>query len=491
MAQSAHFRDLETDLDALGFHPLAHVPFQLHPALRAAHSDQLERRVAATLQDPSLSQLEADLAGGLWDYDPSLEHQVLDTLRQRADQEQQRVTRQAQQWHDYQAQKQRDQAERQASVTQAQAQAENQAASQAESTTQLEGQLDPEVQLTNGHQTGAGSTAIEVVEPERPGLNVAPPVGSVAGPPVGPWPRPVQPINFSEFEAESDPFESLALKSMNDYQELAAVLQTSTQLTPSAQSVASGPAHPPASYARPFNPPTATGVFPRATFPTPPDFFNYFPPAQPSPTYFPSRLPPYRPAPAPAPPPGAEPTVKNSQSFGDILNEIKKEAQADVRKKSSQTPPPRPANVPGSTSKLTDWIPWPDLDGTPCRPSPAEDPLALISDPDQRRLCQQIHDMGFPLARVARVCAALKDKTGQNIINFCLLVDKFIGESGLPEEEVEYVLHLKSAEETKVRPHLKAFRSLKELGFSSKDIHHALVECDTDHDKALEKLLKT
>ena len=35
-------------------------------------------------------------------------------------------------------------------------------------------------------------------------------------------------INFSEFEAQSDPFDSMELKTINDMQELAAVLQTTT-----------------------------------------------------------------------------------------------------------------------------------------------------------------------------------------------------------------------------------------------------------------------
>ena len=39
-------------------------------------------------------------------------------------------------------------------------------------------------------------------------------------------------INFSEFEAQSDPFDSMELKTINDMQELAAVLQTTTTAAP-------------------------------------------------------------------------------------------------------------------------------------------------------------------------------------------------------------------------------------------------------------------
>lgn len=477
MAQSSHFRDLETDLDALGFHPLTHVPFQLHPALKAAQNDALERRVAIALQDPTLDRLEADLARGLFNYDSSFERQVLDTLKQRQDQAQKQLEQEAEQWEQYQAQQTRLKAEKEVAMA-------------AEEAVQKAEAEKSEPSLANGHDDECPSSeeTNESISTPLNRLNLAPGPVRAAPPPPVPLRQPAEPINFSEFEAESDPFESLALQSINDFQELAAVLQTSQRgpicppnpfVTSHTSTTVNQPAFPP------YNSP---GPFPARSFPAPPTFFNYFPPAQTSPAYFP-RPPEYSQIARQSP--NVAPTVKNSQSFGDIISEIKKEAQAEVRKKNSQTPPPRPANLPGSATKLTDWIPWPDLDGPSTFLPAKDDPLALISAPDQRRLCQQIHDMGFPLARVARVCQALKDKTGQNIINFCLLVDKFIGESGLPEEEVEYVLHLKSSEESHVRAHLKAFRTLKELGFSSKDIHHALVECDSDHDKALEKLLKT
>ena len=75
-------------------------------------------------------------------------------------------------------------------------------------------------------------------------------------------------------------------------------------------------------------------------------------------------------------------TLKSSKSYGDILNEIKKEdangtaahralasGNRDAyRKLSSQTPPPRPVPFRGNTlvnagtgNMLDSWIPWPDL----------------------------------------------------------------------------------------------------------------------------------
>ena len=73
--------------------------------------------------------------------------------------------------------------------------------------------------------------------------------------------------------------------------------------------------------------------------------------------------------------------MKSSKSVGDIMAEIKKEAEAfekmkikGHRRKNSRTPPPiyvgNPSKNPpisvGNPSKnvMDDWVPWPDLDGS-------------------------------------------------------------------------------------------------------------------------------
>ena len=99
--------------------------------------------------------------------------------------------------------------------------------------------------------------------------------------------------------------------------------------------------------------------------------------------------------------------------------------------------------------------------------------------------------MGFPLARVVRTCQALNTDDSRQIINFCLLVNKFIEEEGFKDEsEVEHVLLMKSADEKAAKQHLQKFTQLKEFGFDSRSIHDALLKCNGDKDKALEQLLK-
>ena len=77
------------------------------------------------------------------------------------------------------------------------------------------------------------------------------------------------------------------------------------------------------------------------------------------------------------------------------MSEIKKEGDAMSRSKegklSSRTPPPvpRPTN-PSSSSKPTEWVPWPDLEAA----SPTknikgkEDPLQALAKDSEREMCK-------------------------------------------------------------------------------------------------------
>lgn len=350
--------------------------------------------------------------------------------------------------------------------------------------------------------------------------------------------KPVD-INFSEFEAESDPFEKAELQTLNDLQELAAVLQTTVTNFPtsSSASVYSTPAiHNATSSAM-----TSVTSNPTASIPGPPRYAYYPPPSNmhhpPNPYYYqphhprPAHLPPtyfpyqgmmhgQRPQvsqPPMVPPQGATASgnseMKSSKSVGDIMAEIKKEAEAlekmkirGHQRKNSQTPPPRSANLPiqsgnsenisrmsaASKSKiLDDWIPWPDI-GQTSASRPDDDKAKILSDlnPSGRAICQQISEMGFNLARVVKGYKSLGDDR-QKLINFCLLVDKLLNSgSKFTEAEVEYVIPIHNLNEDSSKKHLKAFYRLIELGFDREAIHQALISTQLDHDKALEKLLK-
>ena len=259
-------------------------------------------------------------------------------------------------------------------------------------------------------------------------------------------------INYSDFEAELDPFERLELKSINDMQELEKVLQTSTASSVSQQmpvqnqqqylaqqqqgvpypkqmtiqqqqqtQMRPAPPYPQQAYQgvsllynSPYYQPNTQqqnqfGVFPNQ----PPTFYN-FPSGQ---TAF------TRPAnPKIVQVMPAEPVseLKPSKSYGDLLSEMEKEEKErenlhlnivtgfgneKQRKKSSITPPPRVANVlnDGRSGKdlsalMEDWVPWPDLDtdnnapktkGILKKPVKSEpDPMDLLTLESRRQICR-------------------------------------------------------------------------------------------------------
>ena len=79
----------------------------------------------------------------------------------------------------------------------------------------------------------------------------------------------------------------------------------------------------------------------------------------------------------------------------------------------------------------------------------------------------------------------------QNLINFCLLVDKLVVEDGSDATEAGIVAGLYNSDEEACRKHLGSFKKLAEFGFSRNDIHSALLQEFGDYQGALEQLLAT
>ena len=312
--------------------------------------------------------------------------------------------------------------------------------------------------------------------------------------------KPSTNINFSEFEAESDPFEKAELQTLNDLQELAAVLQTTTPSTfttstPATFAVSSSRntgGLPPFAYEM-----GTTGAISRypGYYQTPMQqnpFLYHQPPSQQRLFYQHQPVQQQQVLPQSNEVAGTSSSseMKGSKSVGDIMVEIQKEAEAFEKlkihghqRKNSRTPPPR-------TSAVSDeWIPWPDID--PPKQQRVQPPQILsdLSSASQE-ICRQISEMGFALERVAKGCKSFGDDR-QKIINYCLLVEDLVNEVGKSSAiEVEYVIPIHNLDKEVSMKHLKAFFKLEELGFNRIDIHDALVSAKLDHDKALEKLLK-
>ena len=307
--------------------------------------------------------------------------------------------------------------------------------------------------------------------------------------------KPTSHINFSEFEAESDPFEKAELQTLNDLQELAAVLQTTAPATyptstpatfASSSTSSSGP--PPPTYEM-----ATTGAISRYPYyPVQPGQFQYQP-LQQGVLYQQQPSTGHPPPPLPA---AGQSDMKSSKSLGDIMVEIQKEAEAFEKlkiighqRKNSRTPPPRTSVTTNERSgNADDWIPWPDIDA----PTQKQQQPEILRDlnPESQNICCQISEMGFALERVAKGCKSFGDDR-QKIINYCLMVEDMVNEVGKSSaEEVEYVIPIHNMDKDVSMKHLKAFFRLQELGFNRIAIHDALMTAKLDHDKALEKLLR-
>ena len=132
-------------------------------------------------------------------------------------------------------------------------------------------------------------------------------------------------------------------------------------------------------------------------------------------------------SPAPASPGPSNGELKPSRSVGDMISELQREAE-ELQQLKKKSPSSRPTSR-GATG-LENWTPWPQLDSdtvTNGGPGPGhvtrdETCLECLKS-DEKQLCRQLHEMGFPLTRLAKGVTAVGPNS-QKLINFCLVVDR-------------------------------------------------------------------
>eukprot|EP00092_Neocalanus_flemingeri_P107397 GFUD01137842.1.p1 GENE.GFUD01137842.1~~GFUD01137842.1.p1 ORF type:complete len:698 (+),score=190.83 GFUD01137842.1:270-2096(+) len=188
--------------------------------------------------------------------------------------------------------------------------------------------------------------------------------------------------------------------------------------------------------------------------------------------------------------------LKPSRSVGDMITELQKEAQALQEQKRKSMSSPNPTSRPASrgATGLENWVPWPMLDQEQSKAPPKQKSVEVDDSclnnlmDDEANICRQLHEMGFPLPRLAKGCQAVGSNS-QKLINFCLVVDRLVDE-GFSIADSEEVAVLHNAQEDVCRTHLKSFQQLAEIGFPSKDVHEALIASSFDHQKALEQLIR-
>ena len=117
--------------------------------------------------------------------------------------------------------------------------------------------------------------------------------------------------------------------------------------------------------------------------------------------------------------------LKPSRSVGDMISELQKEVE-ELQNQKKKSPSSRPTSR-GATG-LENWTPWPQLDQEhpsqpQAKPQPQDDSCLQGLKSDEVTLCRQLHEMGFPLSRLAKGVSAV-GANSQKLINFCLVIDR-------------------------------------------------------------------
>ena len=296
-------------------------------------------------------------------------------------------------------------------------------------------------------------------------------------------------INLAEFESYStNPFEEMELKTLNDKEELAMLLQPSASSQTSSHnyglqypnfppSVMSWPERVPEPYpsVRQFDP-TVSWIPNESS-----SFFNLTKPSVGTTSI-------------------CDETRQNSQTIArgnlrqaksvpdlsDInygcsgrtpINDPPSTGSYPDKRLSSRTPPPRL-----TTDSISRPIPKPILN--------VQCPFEKSLSPVEKHLVKQLQDMGFPRDRSARVITRLGAKE-KDVVDQLLLMQKF-EELGHSTERIESALGvLKSSKELpkQLEHHLALVDQLSALGFDQGKIGSALVAAGHDRDKALDILL--
>lgn len=313
-------------------------------------------------------------------------------------------------------------------------------------------------------------------------------------------------FNLSDFEADtSDPFDTVELKTINDMEELAHVLQPTVPVTSTV----------PNCYTLPYNSSQHFGMVMESNkdsvLPhlngltgyrmTREGGFTTLPVQQKSSAYVNS---PYiwgdNYVEATTNQRSSQQDGAGSGALSKSVPDIMKELDRELKEKRRGPTPPtlmssRLASL-GSTG-LENWKPWPDLDSpeqtAALKTSSKQKCSCALPNPftelsiEEQNLAMHISEMGFPLPRVARACQ-LVGSDDKKIVEFLLLVQA-LEERGYPGDRAERALTVNECDLKEAERCLEATTQLLDLGFSEERVAEALAKCNNDRDQALEHLI--
>ncbi|XP_015604479.1 uncharacterized protein LOC107272148 isoform X2 [Cephus cinctus] len=151
---------------------------------------------------------------------------------------------------------------------------------------------------------------------------------------------------------------------------------------------------------------------------------------------------------------------------------------------------------------MENWKPWPDLESPDCDTgisitkqdnstctsfSKLSNPLMDLSEENQK-LAKHLSDMGFPLSRAARAINDLGGQDNKKVVEYLLAVQS-LEEFGISGDDAEKALALTQYDQDKAKEYYENLRTLRDLGFPEDKASLALLKCNIDRDRALDFLV--
>ncbi|XP_034188638.1 uncharacterized protein LOC117608124 isoform X2 [Osmia lignaria lignaria] len=149
---------------------------------------------------------------------------------------------------------------------------------------------------------------------------------------------------------------------------------------------------------------------------------------------------------------------------------------------------------------VEDWKPWPNLEGPDTSSQETlkhKEPviknqvfvnLLLDLTEEDKKLARHLSDMGFPLSRAARAIRDLGGQDNKKIVEYLLAVQS-LEETGISGEDAEKALALTEYNQEKAKAYYENLCTLRDLGFSEEEASAALLKCNIDRDRALDFLI--
>ncbi|XP_046596538.1 uncharacterized protein LOC107224094 isoform X2 [Neodiprion lecontei] len=151
---------------------------------------------------------------------------------------------------------------------------------------------------------------------------------------------------------------------------------------------------------------------------------------------------------------------------------------------------------------MENWKPWPELESPICEAdvtspkftnsspsthSTLSNPLSDLTEDDQK-LAKHLSDMGFPLSRAARAIRDLGGRDNKKVVEYLLAVQS-LEELGMLGDDAEKVLVLTDYDPEKAKLYYQNLQTLRDLGFPEEQVSSALLKCNIDRDRALDLLI--